>query len=92
MRRAIIAVMLATTPAIAVAQSPACVPQDQAAALVTFALPTLVQQLAVRCGPEIPRGAYLTVNATSLADRYRPDAAAAWPTARRGSSRSATTW
>lgn len=83
MKRAIMALMLATTPAVAMAQSPACIPQDQAAALVTFALPTLVQQLATRCGPELPRSAYLTTNASALASRYRPDAAAAWPTAKR---------
>ncbi len=78
-------VALATIPAMATAQAPGpiCMPQPQAAALVTFALPMLVQQLATRCREELPPGAYLEANATALADRYRPDAAAAWPTARR---------
>jgi hypothetical protein len=58
-------------------------PQPQAAALVSFALPMLVSQLAVRCRDDLPPNAYLEVNAGALSDRYRPDAAAAWPMARR---------
>lgn len=82
-----IGVMAALSPAVAAAQVPGCVPQSQAAALVTFALPTLVRQLAGRCGPELPRGSYLLANAGLLADRYRPDADAAWPEARRAIAR-----
>jgi hypothetical protein len=73
-------------PAMAVAQTPpppTCMPQAQAGALVTFALPTLVQQLALRCREDLPPTAYLIANAGALADRYRPGAAAAWPMARR---------
>lgn len=87
MRPIAIGFMLASSPAVAAAQLPGCVPQPQAAALVTFALPTLVQQLASRCGPELPRGSYLLTNAGPLADRYRPDADAAWPEARRAIAR-----
>jgi hypothetical protein len=86
MKRAKALLALVTLPAMAAAQTPsapACMPQPQAAALVTFALPMLVQQLADRCRAELPATAYLEVNATALADRYRPDAAAAWPLARR---------
>lgn len=83
MKRIAIALMLALAPSVAAAQAPACMPQDQAGALVTFALPTLVERLAERCRPELPPRAYLLTNATVLADRYRPDAAAAWPVARR---------
>ena len=57
-------------------------PRDQAAALVTFALPTLVERVADRCRASLPPNAYLVANAQALADRYRPDAAAAWPQAR----------
>jgi hypothetical protein len=82
MRRLALALAAFALPAAASAQSLRCLPQDQAAALVTFARPSLVQGVAQRCGPELPRDAYLVANATVLADRYRPDAAAAWPTAR----------
>lgn len=83
MRRGGLALTLAALPAMAVAQTPACMPQQQAGALVTFALPTLVERLADRCREALPPTAYLEANAGALADRYRPDAAAAWPEARR---------
>lgn len=78
---------LSAIPGFAAAQTPAapqsCMPQPQAAALVTFSLPMLVQQLASRCRDDLPASAYLPANAGTLAERYRADAAAAWPMARR---------
>jgi hypothetical protein len=83
MKRFGIALMLAAMPSVALAQAPDCMPQNQAAALVTFALPTLVERLGQRCSEVLPPNAYLVANATALADRYAPDSAAAWPQARR---------
>ncbi len=84
MRRLALAAMLAACPGVAAAQQAAtCVPQAQASALVTFALPTLVTQVAQRCRSELPPNSYLVANAGALADRLRPDADAAWPMARR---------
>jgi hypothetical protein len=86
MKRAGFILALAAIPTMAAAQTPpppTCMPQPQAAALVTFALPMLVTQLADRCRAELAPNAYLIANSTALADRYRPDSAAAWPTARR---------
>ena len=83
MKKLGIALMLAAMPSVALAQAPDCMPQNQAAALVTFALPTLVERLSQRCSEVLPPNAYLIVNATALADRYAPDSAAAWPQARR---------
>ena len=77
------ALALAATPSLAAAQAPDCLPQPQAAALVTFALPTLVQKLGDRCSEVLSPNAYIVANAMNLADRYRPDSAAAWPQARR---------
>lgn len=83
MKRIGIALMLMAMPSVALAQAPDCIPQPQAAALVTFALPTLVEKLGTRCSEALPPNAYLVANAVDLADRYRPDSAAAWPQARR---------
>jgi len=83
MKRVALALMLAACPGVVRAQAQACVPQGQAAALVTFALPTLVTQIAIRCREQLPRNAYLIANSAILADRFRPDADAAWPEARR---------
>jgi hypothetical protein len=82
MKRLGIAFMLAAMPSVALAQAPDCMPQHQAAALVTFALPTLAEKLGKRCGEVLPPNAYIVANAMDLADRYRPDSAAAWPQAR----------
>ena len=82
MKRAGLALMLAVTPSWALAQAPDCMPQRQAAALVTFALPTLVEQVGRRCSEVLPPSAYIVANAGALADRYAPDSAAAWPAAR----------
>ena len=82
MKRLALALAALALPSSALAQATRCVPRDQAAALVTFALPTLVERVAERCRPSLPPTAYLIANAEALADRYRPDAAAAWPQAR----------
>ncbi|WCT74876.1 hypothetical protein PQ455_06555 [Sphingomonas naphthae] len=87
-RRALLAAALVAMPTVASAQALqnlklGCIERQEAAALVTFALPSVVTKLAERCGPVLPRAAYLTSYAPQLADRYRPDAAAAWPTARK---------
>lgn len=83
MRRVALALAAVALPTASIAQAPRCVTQDQAAALVTFALPSLVQGLAERCQAELPPNAYLSANARALSDRYQPDADAAWPVARR---------
>jgi hypothetical protein len=83
MKRIGFALMLAALPSLACAQVPDCMPQAQASALVTFALPTLVEKLGQRCGEVLPPNAYIVANAGALADRYAPDSAAAWPQARR---------
>jgi len=83
MKKLGIALMLAAMPSVALAQAPDCMPQPQASALITFALPTLVEKLGKRCGEVLPPNAYIVVNGPTLADRYAPDSAAAWPQARR---------
>jgi hypothetical protein len=82
MKRLALVLAAFALPSAVSAQTLRCIEQDRAAALVTFALPSLVQGLAQRCGPELPGNSYLMANSGALADRYRPDAAAAWPTAR----------
>ncbi|PTQ10246.1 hypothetical protein CLG96_14140 [Sphingomonas oleivorans] len=84
-KRLILAALLtASLPAAAVAQTASrCMPNDEAAGLVTFALPTLVERLAERCRPTLPGNAYLSASSVAIADRYRADAASAWPVARK---------
>jgi len=83
MKKLALGLMLAAMPSMAFAQTTECMPQRQAAALVTFALPTLAEKLGQRCGEVLPPSAYIVANGPALADRYAPDSAAAWPEARR---------
>lgn len=83
MKRIGLALAVVVLPTASIAQAPRCITQDQAASLVTFALPTLVQGLAQRCSQVLPPNAYLVANAQALADRYQGDADAAWPVTRR---------
>ena len=83
MKKLALGLMLAAMPSMAFAQTTECMPQRQAAALVTFALPTLAEKLGQRCGEVLPPSAYIVANGHALADRYAPDSAAAWPEARR---------
>ena len=83
MKTLALGLMLAAMPSMAFAQTADCMPQRQAAALVTFALPTLAEKLGKRCSEVLPPNAYIVANADALADRYAPDSAAAWPEARR---------
>jgi len=83
MKKLALGFMLAAMPSMAMAQTLDCMPQRQAAALVTFALPTLAEKLGSRCSEVLPPNAYIVANSGALADRYAPDSAAAWPEARR---------
>ena len=83
MKTLALGLMLAAMPSMAMAQTADCMPQRQAAALVTFALPTLAEKLGSRCGEVLPPNAYIVANGPALADRFAPDSAAAWPEARR---------
>lgn len=83
MKRIALTLAAIALPTASIAQAPRCISQDQAASLVTFALPSLVEGVARRCAPSLGPNAYLTINADALSRRYQPDADAAWPLARR---------
>jgi hypothetical protein len=76
------ALLSAAMPGAAVAQSSTCLQAKEAEDLVVFVLPSLLDGMTRRCGPLLPRTAALTVSGSSLAQRYRPDADAAWPNAK----------
>lgn len=76
------ALLAAATPGAAIAQGNACLQPREAEDLVVFVLPSLLGGMARKCGPLLPKGAMLTQSGASLAQRYRPDADAAWPRAK----------
>ena len=76
------ALVAVAMPGAAMAQAQACLQPKEAEDLVVFVLPSLMDGMARKCGPLLPRSAALTVSGASLAERYRPDADIAWPSAK----------
>lgn len=82
--RAALAVSLVAGSAASAAQPVAvpCLQPREAEDLVVFVLPTLMEAMARKCSPLLPASATLTRSGPTLANRYRPDSLAAWPSAR----------
>jgi len=82
-RTALTAITLAI-PANAIAQAAEkkCVEPVEAQAIVTFMLPGAFEALSDQCRATLPEDAVLSRSGKNLADRYRPEADAAWPMAR----------
>jgi hypothetical protein len=83
-RRAVLAFTMVTFPAAAIAaeaEKP-CMEPAEAQALVTFILPGAFDALTDQCKATLPADAVLTRSGKALAERYRPEADAAWPIAK----------
>jgi hypothetical protein len=80
-----LAVMIILCPASAVmAQAPRqCLTQAEAQALLSFALPNAFDTLSDQCRATLPATAVLSRSGHVIAQRYRPEAEAAWPAARK---------
>ena len=74
--RAALLIMLASTPAMASAETSACMSAQQADAVWLTFLPTAIEAVAARCGPELPADAFLNRQGVATAARFRADAAA----------------
>lgn len=73
------ALMAAVTVFQAGSASAACLTEAQFSAAVRFVAPDLIQAGAGKCAALLPANSYLARNGASLAARYRPGAATAWP-------------
>lgn len=60
----------------------ACMSRPQLEALITYALPSIIDQLARSCAPSLKPDAYLRMSSGELSARYRTDSEQYWPTAR----------
>jgi hypothetical protein len=74
--------VLLALPFHAAAQARACLNDEEAGGLVTFALPTLIRGLSQRCSRALPATASLIQAGSITAARYQVDADKAWPIAR----------
>jgi len=59
-----------------------CLSRAEAVGFISWAMPGLISGVVGRCRPLLPGDAYLTRSGDDLANRYRANSAAAWPTAR----------
>ncbi len=65
-----------TTPA------PNCITPRDAQALISFALPEVINGVAAKCAPLNGPSSFLAASGKTLAERYRPASEAAWPLAK----------
>lgn len=81
--RTMLAVAAVVLPGTAIAQdAKRCVEPAEAQALLTFMLPGAFDALSDQCRSALPADAVLSRSGKALAERYRPEADAAWPMAR----------
>lgn len=59
-----------------------CLSPAEAEPLVRYAIPDVLDQLAVRCSPQLPAGAFLKTRGPAFSNRFRVEQDAAWPGAR----------
>lgn len=75
---------LAAQPAVASAQSAACVTEAEVSAIGIYSVPGMVRSLRTRCGGELSADGYLATQGDSLIERYAALQSGVWPTARSG--------
>jgi hypothetical protein len=82
-RLAILAILIAGLPTLAVAQvsTKACLSGEEAEGLVTYVLPAAVRAMSVHCAKTLPATAPLVQSGVVTAARYQVDADKAWPMA-----------
>lgn len=76
-------VLAMPSPAVAQTVQRSCVTNDEAEALVTYALPATIRALSARCVPALPATSALIQSGVITAARYQVDADRAWPAASR---------
>lgn len=75
--------LLATSSMVhAQAKSSACLTEPEATALFEYALPEILDSVAKKCGPALPRQAFLASQASHYVNRYRAASATNWPLAK----------
>ena len=74
-------VAMVAVPTSAQAQA-GCLTEPEATALFEYALPELLDSVASKCGPELPKTAFLASQAPQLVARYRASGGASWPLAK----------
>jgi hypothetical protein len=77
-RLAFLAATLLAQPGIASAEMP-CLTPGELASVTQYALPSVIDGAAARCGPSLPAGAFLNTDARAMSARYADSSRQAWP-------------
>ena len=77
------AAALLVQPQLAAAQA-ACVGEDEVSAMAVYAVPSIVQSMQLRCGPQLSQQGWLARSGRAFAARYTTLQNGAWPTAKAG--------
>ena len=64
------------------AKQSACLTEAEATALFEYALPELLDSVATKCAPTLPKNAFLATQAPQYVNRYRASSAGNWPLAK----------
>jgi hypothetical protein len=75
------AVLLAVQPGLASAEIP-CVTPGEFVSITQYALPSVLEGTAARCGPSLPPAAFLNTDARAMSARYAESSRQAWPQAK----------
>jgi len=77
------AAALLVQPQLAAAQTP-CVAEDEVSAMAVYAVPSIVQSMQLRCGPQLSQEGWLARGGRAFAARYTQLQSRAWPQAKAG--------
>ncbi len=76
----LLAMIAAVQPALAA--TPPCITQHEAAALFQVALPSVITGVSDKCRAALPSGAFLDSGSKAMVDRFRPASETAWVVAK----------
>lgn len=80
---ALMAMLCASAAQAAQSAAPAaCLTEAEASGVITFILPSMLTSLETRCRDSLPRQSALSTVGLDMAQRMKPDAERAWPTAK----------
>ena len=69
---------------IAASAQPACITEDEVSAVAIYSVPSILQAIRLKCGPQLSSSGYLAREGAQLSGRYAALQARVWPRAKSG--------
>jgi len=80
---AVAAAAMVFQPVVASAQ-PVCITEDEVSAVAIYSVPSIIQAIRLKCGPQLSSSGYLARSGDSLSRRYAALQPRVWPRAKAG--------